>query len=115
MAGAKEQLNVQVSAAIKQRAKTCATARQTSLNAWVEEAIREKAARDAKSLKLDAMNKALNKVAKRYLPGIVVTPAQMLAMAQRVAAEDTTEGFAVERAQTASTPKRKAKPARAGR
>ena len=45
---------------------------------------------------VDAMSKALKKVAKQYLPGKVATETQMLAMAQRVAAEDTEDGFAVE-------------------
>ena len=77
-------------------AKTCATIRETSLNVWVELAIQEKAARDSKAFNLDAMNKDLAKIAKRYLPGKVATHAQMLAMAQRVAAEDTQEDFSVE-------------------
>ena len=63
---------------------------------WVEIAIREKAARDRKTFKLDAMSKALKKVARQYLPGKVATEAQMLAMVQRVAAEDTEDGFTVE-------------------
>lgn len=97
MATTKEQMNVQVTAATKQLAKTCATAHQKSLNGWIEIAIREQAARDRKTFNLDAMNKALKKVARQYLPGKVATQAQMLAMAQRVAAEDTGEGFTVER------------------
>jgi uncharacterized protein (DUF1778 family) len=96
MATVKEQLNVQVTAATKQLAKTCATVRRTSLNAWVENAIQEKADRDNKTFNIDAMNKALKKVAKQYLPGKAATHDQMLAMAQRVAAEDTVEGFTVE-------------------
>ena len=96
MANTKEQMNVQVATDAKQLAKTCATAHQKSLNAWVESAIREKADRDRKTFKLDAMNKALKKIAKQYLPGKVATHAQMLAMAQRVAEEDTEEGFTVE-------------------
>ncbi len=88
--------DVQVTAATKRTAKTCATVRETSLNVWVELAIQEKAARDSKAFNLDAMNKDLAKIAKRYLPGKVATHAQMLAMAQRVAAEDTQEGFSVE-------------------
>jgi len=96
MATTKEQMNVQVATDAKQLAKTCATAHQKSLNVWVESAIREKAARDRKTFNLDAMNKALKKVAKQYLPGKVATHAQMLAMAQRVAEEDTEEGFTVE-------------------
>ncbi len=96
MATTKEQMNVQVTTAAKQLAKTCATAHQKSLNVWVEIAIREKAARDRKTFNLDAMNNALKKVARQYLPGKVATHAQMLAMAQRVAAEDTEEGFTVE-------------------
>jgi len=96
MATTKEQMNVQVATDAKQLAKTCATAHQKSLNVWVESAIREKAARDRKTFNLDAMNKALKKVARQYLPGKVATEEQMLAMAQRVAAEDTEEGFTVE-------------------
>lgn len=96
MATAKEQMNVQVTTATKHLAKTCATAHQKSLNAWIEIAIREQAARDGKTFNLDAMNKALKKVARQYLPGKAATQAQMLAMAQRVAAEDTEEGFTVE-------------------
>jgi len=96
MATTKQQLNVQVTAAAKQMAKTCATAHQKSLNAWIEIAIREQAAKDRKRFNLDAMNKALKKVARQYLPGKVATEEQMLAMAQRVAAEDTEEGFTVE-------------------
>lgn len=95
MPGTKEQMNVQIAAVTKRLAKTCATVRQTSLNDWVEMAIREQAARDNKRFKLDAMNKELAKVASRYLPGKVATPAEMLAMAQRVAIEDTEEGFEV--------------------
>jgi len=58
------------------------------------------------------MNKALKKVAKQYLPGKVATQAQMLAMAQRVAAEDTEEGFTVEHYTVPPTaPKKRTKPA----
>ena len=96
MAATRAQMNVQVTTAAKQLAKTCATAHQKSLNGWVEIAILEKAARDRKTFNLDAMNKALKRVAKQYLPGKVATHAQMLAMAQRVAEEDTEEGFTVE-------------------
>ncbi len=113
MAATKEQMNVQVTAAAKQLAKTCATAHQKSLNVWIEIAIREQAARDSKTFNLDAMNKALKKVAKQYLPGKVATEAQMLAMAQRVAAEDTVEGFAVERhAEPSPVPRRRTQSAR---
>jgi uncharacterized protein (DUF1778 family) len=116
MATTKEQMNVQVTTAAKQLAKTCATAHQKSLNAWVETAILEKAARDRKTFQLDAMNKALKRVAKQYLPGKVATHAQMLAMAQRVAAEDTEEGFTLEHhTQSPLLPKRRTKPARARR
>ena len=45
MATTKEQMNVQVTTAVKQLARTCATVRQKSLNVWVESAIMEKAAR----------------------------------------------------------------------
>lgn len=96
MATTRAQLNVQVTAEARHLARTCATAHQKSLNVWVEIAIREKAARDRKTFNLDAMSKALKKVARQYLPGKVATEAQMLAMAQRVAAEDTEDGFTVE-------------------
>ena len=113
MAATKEQMNVQVTTAVKRLAKTCATVHQKSLNAWVEIAIREKAAKDTKKFNLDAMNKALEKVAKQYLPGKVATHAQMLAMAQRVAAEDTEEGFTVtHHTESPPAPKRQAKSAR---
>src|SRR3990172_8449775 len=113
MATTKEQMNVQVATDAKQLAKICATADQKSLNVWVESAIREKAARDRKTFNLDAMNKALKKVAKQYLPGKVASPAQMLAMAQRVAEEDTEEDFTVEHhTESASTPKRTSKATR---
>jgi hypothetical protein len=96
MAATKEQMNVQVTPAVKEGAKLCATARRTSLNAYVESAIQEKIAKDRKALRLDEMGKDLKKVAEKYLPGKVATQAEMLAMAQRVAAEDTDEGFTVE-------------------
>ena len=102
MPATKEQMNVQVTVAAKLLAKTCATAHHKSLNAWIEIAIQEQAARDRKAFNLDAMNKALRKVATRYLPGKVATDAQMLAMAQRVADEDIGEGFAVTRTSNAS-------------
>ena len=102
MAAVKEQMNVQVTVAAKLLAKTCATAHRKSLNAWIEIAIQEQAARDREAFNLDAMNKALKKVAARYLPGTVATDAQMLAMAQRVAAEDIGEGFAVTRRSNSS-------------
>ena len=94
---AKEQMNVQVPPEIKDEAKLCAAARQTSLNAYVESAIREKIARDRKNLQINEMRKDLKKVAQKYLPGKVASQAEMLAMARRVAAEDTDEGFTVER------------------
>lgn len=92
----REQMNVQVTSEAKQMAKTCATAHQESLNAWVEDAIREKAVKDYEMFNIDGMKKALRKVAKEYLPGKVITEEQMLAMAQLVAAEDAVDGFAVE-------------------
>ena len=110
----KEQMNVQVTMAAKQLAKTCATAHRKGLDAWIEIAIQEQAARDRETFNLDAINKALKKVAKQYLPGKAVTQAQMLAMAQRVAAEDTEEGFAVKRySESAPAPGKRAKAARA--
>jgi len=113
MATTRAQMNVQVTTAAKQLAKTCATAHQKSLNGWVEIAILEKAERDRKTFNLDAMNKALKKVAKQYLPGKVASPAQMLAMAQRVAEEDTEEGFTVEHhTESPSAPKRTSKATR---
>ena len=113
MATTKEQMNVQVTAAAKQLAKTCATAHQKSLNVWIEIAIRKQAVRDSKKFNLDALNKALKKVAKQYLPGKVATHAQMLAMAQRVAEEDTEEGFTVEHyAESRPAPRRRTKSTR---
>ena len=109
MATTREQLNVQVTAEARRLASTCAAAHQKSLNVWVEIAIQEKAARDRKTYKLDAMSKARKKVAKRYLPGKVATEAQMLAMAQRVAAEDTEDGFTVEHYTVPPPPKRGSK------
>jgi hypothetical protein len=92
----REQMNVQVSTEAKQMAKTCATAHQESLNTWVELAIRAKAAEDYEKFNLYEVNKALRKVAKKYLPGKVVTEDQMLALAQVIAADDTVDGFVVE-------------------
>jgi len=113
MANTKEQMNVQITPAAKSLAKTCATAHQKSLNVWIEIAIREQAARDKKTFNLDAMNKALKKVARQYLPGKAATQAQMLEMAQRVAAEDTEEGFTVEHyTESLPAPKRGAKSTR---
>ena len=113
MAATKEQMNVQVTAVAKQLAKTCASAHQKSLNAWIEIAIRERAAKDRKMFNLDAMNKALQKVARQYLPGKVATHAQMLAMAHRVAAEDTEEGFTVEHpTESAPAPRKRTRSAR---
>ena len=113
MATTKEQMNVQVTTAAKQLAKACATAHQKSLNVWIEIAIREQAARDRKTFNLDALNKALKKVAIQYLPGKVATQAQMLAMAQRVSAEDTEEGFSVEHyAESRPVPRRRTKSTR---
>jgi hypothetical protein len=96
MPATKEQMNVQIPATLKDLAKVCAAAQQKSLNSWIEVAIQEQVARDRKTLNLDAMNKDLKKFAAKYLPGKVATKAQMLAMARRVAAEDTSEGFTVE-------------------
>ena len=96
MATAKAQMNVQVAPALRNLARTCALARRQSLNAWVERAIEEKAARDRKTFDLDGMSKALKGIAKQYLAGKVATEAEMLAMAQRVAAEDTEDGLPVE-------------------
>ena len=112
MATMKEQMNVQLTAATKQLAKTCASAHRKSLNAWVEIAILEQAAKDEKTFQLDKMNRALQSVAKKYLPGKVATHAEMLAMAHRVAAEDTEEGFTVEHL-TQSSPAHKGRAQRA--
>jgi len=113
MATTKEQMNVQLTAATKELAKTCAAAHRKSLNAWVEIAIREQAAKDEKTFRLDEMNKALQNVAKKYLPGKVATHAEMLAMAHRVAAEDTEEGFTVEHhTESSPAPKRRGQRAR---
>ena len=113
MATTKEQMNVQLTAATKKLAKTCASAHRKSLNAWVEIAILERAAKDEKTFRLNEMNKALQSVAKKYLPGKVATHAEMLATAHRVAAEDTEEGFTVEHhTQSSPAPKRRTQPAR---
>jgi len=109
----REQMNVQVTSEAKQMAKTCATAHQESLNAWVEDAIREKAVKDYEMFNLEGMKKALRKVAKKYLPGKVANEEQMLAMAQLVAAEDSVDGFAVERyTELPPVCKKKTRPAR---
>ncbi|HVY04514.1 MAG TPA: hypothetical protein VHB46_00935 [Burkholderiales bacterium] len=97
MAATKEQMNVQISADLKELARTCAAAQEKSLNRWIENAIEEQIARDRKSLDVDALHKDLKKIATKYLPGKTATRTQMLAMARRVAAEDTSEGFKVER------------------
>ena len=91
MATTKEQMNVQVTAATKQLAKTCATAHQKSLNVWVEIAILEKAARDRKTFNLDAMSKALKKVAKQYLPGKVATESPTATPADRFTTPSTVD------------------------
>ena len=107
----KEQMNVQIAADLKQLAKTCATVAGKSLNSWVENAIQAQAEKDRKKFRLDEVAEDLKKVAEKYLPGKVATHAAMLAMARRVAAEDTGEGFRVERRtrQPSSTSKRRTK------
>ena len=100
----KEQLNVQVTSLVRDLAKTCASAHQMSLNAWVANAIQAQIAKDRETFRLDEMNQALRKIAEKYLPGKVATEAQMLAMANRVAAEDTAEGFAVTRIEASASP-----------
>jgi hypothetical protein len=89
----KEQMNVEIDREAKQLAKTCAAVSNESLNVWVEEAIREKAARDYKEYPIDRMKKDLKRVAKKYLPGKAATEEQMMAMAKLVAEEDTEDGF----------------------
>lgn len=96
MAATKEQLNVQVPSDIRELAKTCAAAHRTSLNAWVAQAIEAQITKDRVQYRLDEMHKALRRVVKTYLPGKVATQSEMLAMAARVAAEDTREGFEVQ-------------------
>jgi len=113
MAIKKEQMNVQVTTTTKEMAKICAIADQKSLNMWVAAAIVEKADRDGRTYNLVAVKKALKEVVKKYLPGKVASHAQMLAMAQRVAEEDTEEGFTVERhTESPSAPKRAIKATR---
>jgi hypothetical protein len=92
----KEQMNVQITADVKQLAKTCAAVSRMSFNSWVENAIRAQAEKDRKTFRVDEVTKDLKKVAEKYLPGKVATHAEMLTMARRVAAEDTQEGFTVE-------------------
>ena len=92
----KEQMNVQITAALKELAKTCAAVSQMSFNSWVENAIQAQVEKDRKKLPVDEVTKDLKRVAEKYLPGKVATHAEMLAMARRVAAEDTEEGFTVE-------------------
>jgi hypothetical protein len=67
-----------------------------SFNSWVENAIQAQVEKDRKKLPVDEVTKDLKRVAEKYLPGKVATHAEMLAMARRVAAEDTEEGFTVE-------------------
>jgi len=108
MAATKEQMNVQIPSDLKDLARMCAAAQHKSLNLWIENAIQEQVAKDRKSLNIDEMHKDLKKLAAKYLPGKVATKAQMLAMARRVGAEDTSEGFTVEHhKKPASAPKRK--------
>jgi uncharacterized protein (DUF1778 family) len=105
----KSQMNVQVTTEAKELARTCATAHQESLNAWVEEAIREKAAKDYEMFNLEQVNKALKRVVKKYMPGKVATATQLMAMARRVAAEDVDEGLVVEQyTDVAARPTKKA-------
>ena len=87
---------MQITAALKELAKTCAAVSQMSFNSWVENAIQAQVEKDRKKLPVDEVTKDLKRVAEKYLPGKVATHAEMLAMARRVAAEDTEEGFTVE-------------------
>lgn len=108
MATTKAQMNVQIPSDLKDLARMCAAAQHKSLNLWIENAIQEQIAKDRKSLDIDEMHKDLKKIAAKYLPGKVATKAQMLAMARRVAAEDTSEGFTVEHhKKPTSAPRRK--------
>ena len=113
MAATKEQMNVQIPSDLKDLARMCAAAQHKSLNLWIENAIQAQVAKDRKSLDIDELHKDLKKIAAKYLPGKVATKAQMLAMARRVAAEDTSEGFAVERyKKPTAAPRRKTTGAR---
>lgn len=104
MAAAKEQLNILIPKDIKQRAKTCAVAHNESLNTWVIDAIRQKAARDFKKYRLDKMRAALGKVLKQYLPGKIASKEEMLETARLVAAADTEDGLEVEYYDESSQP-----------
>jgi uncharacterized protein (DUF1778 family) len=96
VATTKEQMNVQIPTELKDLAKFCAAAQKKSLNGWIQNAIQEQIAREKKSLKLDQMHRELKTIAVKYLPGKVASKEQMLAMARRIAVEDTGEGFTVE-------------------
>lgn len=88
MATKKVQLNTQVNATSRKRAKLCAVARGVSINQWVQEAIDAKAASEG----VAQLEKTAAQLAD-YPPGRVATLEQMLKMAAIVAEQDTEDGL----------------------
>lgn len=111
MARKKVQLNAQVDATSRKRAKLCAVARGVSINQWVQEAIDSKATAEG----VTQIEKTAAQLAD-YAPGRVATLEQMLKMAAIVAEHDTEDGldtrYVPARATSKRSVRRKRAPAR---
>lgn len=105
----KVQLNAQVDAVARKRARLCAVARGVSINQWVQEAIDAKATAEGVS----QIEKTAAQLAD-YAPGRAATLEQMLKMAAIVAEHDTEDGFDTQYV-PAALPKRARRSARRAR
>lgn len=108
----KVQLNAQVDAVSRKRARLCAVARGVSINQWVQEAIDTKARAEG----VTQIERTAAQLAD-YAPGRAATLEQMLKMAAIVAEHDTEDGFDPQYvpAARAKSPKRARKSARRAR
>ena len=89
----KDMLHIRLEKNVAAQIRRCAVLRGASINAWVAEALAEKAAAEYKEHGIDQLEKKFAEVAKGYKPGRVATLDGMLAMAKVFAESDTRDGL----------------------
>lgn len=89
----KDMLHIRLEKSVADQIRRCAVLRGGSVNAWVAEALAEKAAAEYKERGIDQLEKKFAEVAKDYGPGRRVTLDEMLAMAKVFAKAETRDGL----------------------
>lgn len=92
MATRRQQLNLRIPAPLGKKIQMLSSFHGKSVNEWAVAALEEAADEEFKEHPVEELNQALAEVAERYLPGRTLSMAEMLALAEPYAADDTGDG-----------------------